>query len=220
MFGYRFDLTRRCLIPDFEYDDVTGHFSISSIPSIDEEVPFDQHILSLAQSIKLDSYNAPALRLIVLMGRVHEPMPEIPTWILVGLGAFRLLAQSPEAILEKQKEHLLDASKPISGSLIIGYWQKRKRQKIGLYLQVFMAYSAWIYEKRQRQKRGEKVSRKGYLVWIAKRLVKNYGWKSQPSSYTVKRYLDRASDLWDMSPFVDNERQEQTERMSKRKVIR
>ena len=203
--GYRFDFTRRCLVPVFENDDVTRHFSISYIPPIDEEIPFDQHILSLAQSIKFDPYNIPALRLIVLMGRVHERMPEIANWILVSLGAFRLLAQSPEAISERQKEYLLDASNPISGSLIIGYWQKRKRQKVGLYLQVFMAYSEWISEKRQRQKSGEKVSKKGYLVWIAKKLVKNYGWKSQPSSYTVKRYLDRASDLWGISPFVDNE---------------
>jgi hypothetical protein len=209
--GYRFDLTRRSLMPDFEYDDVTGHFSISSVPPIDGDVPFDQHILSLAQSMKIDHYNAPALRLIVLMGRVHERMPEIPNWILISLGSFRLLAQSPGAVSEKEKEHLLDASKPMSGNLIIGYWQKRKRKKIGSYLQVFMAYSNWIYEKRQRQNRGEKVSKKGYLVWIAKRLVDNYGWKSQPSSYTVKRYLDRARVLWDMSPFVDSERQEPTE---------
>jgi hypothetical protein len=204
-FGFRFDMTRRVLELDYEYDYAGQRFSMSFIPPIDKEVPFDQSVLSFAQSIGIDVFIAPAFRLIVLVGKVRERLPEITTYTFATVGSFRLLVQSPRVLSEEQRAKLLDDLRHPSASLIIGYWKKRRRQKIGLYLQVFMAYSEWIYEKRQRQKRWGKVSKKGYLVWIAKRLVNNYSWKSQPSSYTVKRYLDRARELWDFSPFADNE---------------
>jgi len=216
-FGFRFDITGRVLELDYEYDDASQRFSMSSIPPIDKEVPFDQSVLSIALDMGMDVYLAPALRLTVLAGRVQEQLPEIPTYTFAALGSFRLLVQSPGVLSGEQRAQLLDDLRPPSSSLIIGYWVKRKRQKIGLYLQVSWAYSDWIHEKRQRQKKGEKVSKKGYLVWIAKRLVKNYGWKLQPNSYTVKRYLDRASELWHISAFVGNEGQEPTERMSRKR---
>jgi hypothetical protein len=197
--GYRFsDPTLRCIDFDYEYDDATRRFSIASISPIDKQVPLDQHVMSLAQILRLDALNAPALRLIVLMGRVKERLPEIAVHIFAALGTFHLLVQSPGMVPEEQRKQLLDNLKLPSANIVIGYWQKRKRQKIGLYLQVYRAYFDWVYEKKQRQEKGEKVSNKGYLVWIAKRLVENYGWKLQPSSYTVKRYLDRAKELWDM----------------------
>jgi hypothetical protein len=153
----------------------------------------------------IDIYIAPALRLILLVGKLQERLPEIPNYIFATVGSFHLLMQSPRALPEEQRAQLLDDLRQPEASSIIGYWQKRKHQKIGLYLQVYMAYSSWVSDKRQREKRGEKVSQKGYLVWIARRLVEDYGWKSQPRSYTVKRYLDRAQELWGLLHFVDDE---------------
>jgi hypothetical protein len=204
-FGFHFDITRRTLELDCQYDYASQRFSVSFVPPIDKEVPFDQSVLSLALSMGIDVYIAPALRLIVLVGKLQERLPEIQTYIFATVGSFRLLMQSPRALSEEQRAQLLDDLRQLEASSIIGYWQKRKHQKMGLYLQVYMAYSAWFSEKRQRERRGEKVSKKGYLVWIARRLVEDYGWKSQPSSYTIKRYLDRAHEFCDFSIFTDDE---------------
>ena len=203
-FGFRFDITRRILELDYQYDYASQRFSVSFVPPIDKEVPFDQSVLSFALNMGIDIYIAPALRLILLVGKLQERLPEIPTYIFATAGSFRLLMQSPRALSEEQRAQLLDDLRQLEASSITGYWQKRKHQKIGLYLQVYMAYSSWVSDKRQREKRGERVSKKGYLVWIARRLVEDYGWKSQPSSYTVKRYLDRARELWGLLHFVDD----------------
>ncbi|MFC1956733.1 hypothetical protein ACFLVY_00330 [Chloroflexota bacterium] len=204
-FGFRFDITKRILELDYEYDDTNKRFTIGFVPPIDKDVPFDQSVLSLAISIGLDVFLAPALRLLVLVWSVQERLPEIPNYTFAHLGSFRLLVQSPRALSSDQRGKLLDDLKPPQASRITGYWVKRKRQKIGRYLEVLRAYYDWIDEERQRQKKGMKVSKKGYLVWMAEKLVKSYGWELKPSSYTVKRYLDRARELWRFSPFSESE---------------
>lgn len=203
-FGFRFDITKRILEFDYKYDDANRQFTIGFIPPIDRHVPFDQSVLLLAQADGLNVFLAPALRLVVLVGSIQEQLPEIPSYAFVQLGSFRLLVQSPEALSNEQRRKLLDDLKPPQASQITGYWVKRKRQKIGRYLEVLRAYYDWIDEKRERQKKGIKVSKKGYLVWMAERLVKFYGWQLKPSSYTVKRYLDRATELWRFTPFGGN----------------
>ncbi len=71
------------------------------------------------------------------------------------------------------------------------------------YLDVSLAYGDWIEMKRAKKREETIVSRKGYLKWIAKRLVDEYGWDSTPNSYTVCRYLDRARNIWSMPDMGD-----------------
>jgi|GEM_PF-2661792 len=210
--GYHFDFTRRTLDLDYEYDYLTRHFSIASVLPIDKEVPFDREVWLLGGIIGLDAYLMPALRLVVLVGKIQESLPSISEYMFVPLGSFRLLVQAPGALSDEQRRRLLDELITPETNIVIGFGRIRKNQKIGLYFDVFGAYADWIGETRQREERGEKVSRKGYLISIAKRLVRNYGWQSQPSSYTVKRYLDRASDFFN---FPDLEKQTEINKRSK-----
>jgi len=195
-FGYRFNPPRNSLDLDYTYDYVTGLFSITSVPPLDYKVPLDKCILSLANSARIDVYSAPALRLVVLIGRVQDSLPYIANYVFAPIGTFRLLAQSPQVLDNERRKQLLDDLRRPSPGIFQGYFESRKRQKMRLYWQVIQACLDWICDRRERIRLGKKAPKKGYLQWIAKKLVKDYGWKSQPESYTVLRYLDRARELW------------------------
>lgn len=192
--GYRFaDFRRTSLEFDYEYDQ--GRFSVSFVPPIDQQVPFDREILLLGGSARIDFYLMPALRLLVLVRSPLEFLPYIARYIFVPLGAFRLLMQPPGLLSEKQRGQLLDDLNNPETNRQIGFGRKNYRN-YDRYQEVYCAYAEWVREKTQREQKGEIVSRKGYLVWIAKRLKNNYKWNSQPSSYTVKRYLDRGVEYF------------------------
>jgi hypothetical protein len=96
----------------------------------------------------------------------------------------------------------LDESGPFSTGIIQGYPGERKNKNMPRYFDVYRAYGDWVEMKREKERKGTIVSRKGYLKWIAQRLVNEYGWESIPTSYTVLRYLERATKVWG-SPFTD-----------------
>ncbi len=79
----------------------------------------------------------------------------------------------------------------------------RQRKNLPQYLDVSLAYGDWIEMKRAKKREGTIASKKGYLKWIAKRLVDKYGWDSTPNSYTVCRYLERARNIWSI-PGMDD----------------
>jgi hypothetical protein len=201
-FGYRFEEFGRSIEFDYEYDYDSGKFSLNFIPPIDKKVPLDKHTLSLARGSGIDTVNAPALRVVILVGTPNSTLPLIPSYISAAMGAARALMHPPAVVTDKLRRQSLDESGPFSTGINQGYLGERENKNIPRYFDVYRAYGDWVEMKRDKERKGTIVSRKGYLKWIAKRLVKEYGWESIPISYTVLRYLQRATKVWG-SPFTD-----------------
>ncbi len=202
-FGYRFEETGRRLIEfDYEYDYDSGKFSLNFIPPIDKQVPLDKHALSLARGSGIDLVNAPALRIVILVGTPNSTLPLIPSYISAAMGAARVLMHPPAVVSDQLRRQILDESGPFSTGINQGYLGERKNKNMPRYFDVYRAYGDWVEMKREKERKGTIVSRKGYLKWIAKRLVKEYEWESIPTSYTVLRYLQRAKKVWG-SPFTE-----------------
>ena len=202
-FGYRLEEAGQRIIQfDYEYDYDSGKFSLNFIPPIDKKVPLDKHARSLARDSGIDLVNAPALRLPILVGYPKESLPLIPSYISAAMGGARLLMHPPAVVTDEMRRRILDESGPFSTGINQGYLGERENKNIPRYFDVYRAYGDWVEMKRDKERKGTIVSRKGYLKWIAKRLVKEYGWESIPTSYTVLRYLQRATKVWG-SPFTD-----------------
>ena len=201
-FGYRFEEFRRSIQFDYEYDYDSGKFSLNFIPPIDKQVPLDKHALSLARDGGIDPVNAPALRIVILVRTPNSTLPLIPSYISAAMGAARVLMHPPSIISNELRRQILDEPGPFSTGINQGYLGERKNKNMPRYFDVYRAYGDWVEMKREKERKGTKVSRKGYLKWIAQRLVKEYGWESIPTSYTVLRYLERATKVWG-SPFTD-----------------
>ena len=195
-FGYRFEETGRSIEFDYEYDYDSGKFSLNFIPPIDKKVPLDKHARSLARDGGIDLVNAPALRLPILVGYPKESLPLIPSYISASMGAARVLMQPPSVVTGEMRRQILDEPGPFSTNINQVYLGERKNKNMPRYFDVYRAYGDWIAMKREKERKGTIVSRKGYLQWMGKRLVKEYDWESIPSSYTVCRYLDRARKVW------------------------
>lgn len=201
-FGYRFEEFRRSIEFDYEYDYDSGKLSLNFIPPIDKQVPLDKHALSLARDGGIDPVSAPALRLPILVGYPKDFLLLIPSYISAAMGGARLLMHPPSTISNELRKQILDESGPFSMGINQGYLGERKNKNMPRYFDVYRAYGDWVEMKREKERKGTKVSKKGYLKWIAQRLVKEYGWESIPNSYTVLRYLERATKVWG-SPFID-----------------
>jgi len=201
-FGYRYEYPTTSIQFDYEYDYDSGRLSLNYIPEIDKQVPLDVQALSLAWDSGIDPVNAPALRLPILVGYPKESLPLIPSYISAAMGGARLLMHPPSVVTDEMRRRILDEPGPFSTGISQGYLGERENKNIPRYFDVYRAYGDWIAMKREKERKGTIVSRKGYLKWIAQRLVKEYGWESIPSSYTVCRYLDRARKVWG-SPFID-----------------
>ena len=196
-FGYRFEEFGRSIEFDYEYDYDSGRLSLNYIPEIDKQVPLDVQALSLAWDSGIDPVNATALRLPILVGYPKESLPLIPSYISAAMGGARLLMHPPSVVTDEMRRRILDEPGPFSTGINQVYLGERKNKNIPRYFDVYRAYGDWIEMKREKERKGiTKVSRKGYLKWIARRLVKEYDWESIPSSYTVCRYLDRARKVW------------------------
>ena len=195
-FGYRFEEFRRSIQFDYEYDYDSGKFSLNFIPPIDKQVPLDKHALSLARDGGIDLVNAPALRIVILVGTPNSTLPIIPSYISAAMGAARVLMHPPAVVSDQLRRQILDESGPFSTGINQGYLGERENKNIPRYFDVYRAYGDWVEMKREKERKGTIVSRKGYLKWIAKRLVKEYEWESIPTSYTVLRYLQRATKVW------------------------
>ncbi len=201
-FGYRFEEFGRSIEFDYEYDYDSGKLSLNYIPEIDKQVPMDVQALSLALDSGIDPVNAPALRLPILVGYPKESLPLIPSYISADMGGARLLMHPPSVVTDEMRRRILDESGPFSTGIKQGYFGERENKNMPRYFDVHRAYGDWVAMKIEKERKGTIVSRKGYLKWIAQRLVKVYGWESIPTSYTVLRYLERATKVWG-SPFTD-----------------
>jgi len=201
-FGYRFEEFRRSIQFDYEYDYVGGRLSLNYIPEIDKQVPLDVQALSLAWDSGIDPVNATALRLPILVGYPKESLPLIPSYISAAMGGARLLMHPPSVVTDEMRRQILDEPGSFSTGINQVYLGERKNKNIPRYFDVYRAYGNWVEMKREKERKGTIISRKGYLKWIAQRLVKEYGWESRPSSYTVCRYLQRSREIWG-SPFTD-----------------
>jgi hypothetical protein len=201
-FGYRFEEWGRYIQFDYEYNHDSGKLSLNFIPEIDKQVPLDKHALLLARDGGIDAVNAPALRIVILVGTPDSTLPLIPSYISAAMGAARVIMHPPAVVSDKLRRQILDEPGPFSTGIIQGYPGERKNKNMPRYFDVYRAYGDWVEMKREKERKGTIVSRKGYLKWIAQRLVKEYGWESIPTSYTVLRYLQRATKVWG-SPFTD-----------------
>jgi hypothetical protein len=201
-FGYRFEEFRRSIEFDYEYDYDSGKLSLNFIPPIDKQVPLDKHTLSLARDVGIDPVNAPALRIVILVRTPNSTLPLIPSYISAAMGGARLLMHPPSIISNELRRQIMDESGPFSTGINQGYLGERKNRNMPRYFDLYRAYGDWVEMKREKERNGSKVSRKGYLKWIAQQLVTEYGWESKPASYTVLRYLERAKKFWDFD-FAD-----------------
>ena len=136
------------------------------------------------------------------MGYPEESLPLIPSYISAAMGGARLLMHPPSVVTDEMRRRILDEPGPFSTGINQGYLGERKNKNMPQYFDVYRAYGDWVEMKREKERKGTIVSRKGYLKWIAQRLVKEYGWESIPTSYTVLRYLERATKVWG-SLFID-----------------
>jgi hypothetical protein len=201
-FGYRFEEFRRNIEFDYEYDYDSGKLSLNFIPPIDKQVPLDKQALSLARGGGIDLVSAPALRLPILVGYPIDSLPLIPNYISAAMGGARLLMHPPSIVTDELRRQIMDESGPFSTGINQGYLGERKNRNMPRYFDLYRAYGDWVEMKREKERNGSKVSRKGYLKWIAQQLVTEYGWESKPASYTVLRYLERAKKFWDFD-FAD-----------------
>ncbi len=196
-FGYRFEEFGRSIEFDDEYDYDSGRLSLNYIPEIDKKVPLDVQALSLAWDSGIDPVSAPALRLPILVGYPEESLPLIPSYISAAMGGARLLMHPPSVVTDEMRRQILDEPGPFSTGISQVYLGERNNKNIPRYFDVHRAYGDWVAMKREKERIGTTiVSKKGYLKWIAKRLEKEYGWESIPSSYTVCRYLQRSRKVW------------------------
>ncbi len=195
-FGYRYSYPMTSIQFDDEYDYDSGRLSLNYIPEIDKQVPLDVQALSLAWDSGIDPVSAAALRLPILVGYPKESLPLIPSYISAAMGGARLLMHPPSVVTDEMRRRILDESGPFSTGINQGYLGERKNKNMPRYFDVHRAYGDWVEMKREKERKGTVVSKKGYLKWIAKRLVKEYGWESIPTSYTVLRYLQRATKVW------------------------
>ena len=107
-FGYRFEETGRSIEFDYEYDYDSGKFSLNFIPPIDKKVPLDKHALSLARDGGIDLVNAPALRIVILVGTPNSTLPLIPSYISAAMGAARVLMHPPSVVTDEMRRQILD----------------------------------------------------------------------------------------------------------------
>ena len=201
-FGYRHSFPISRIEFDYEYDHDSRKLSLNFIPPIDKQVPLDKHALSLAQDGGIDLVHAPAVRVVILVGTPTSALPLISTYITAAMGGARVLMHPPAVVTDKLRRQILDEPGFFSTDINQGYLGERENKNIPLYLDVYRAYGDWVEMKREKERKGTIVSRKGYLKWIAKQLVKKYGWESIPRSYTVCRYLERSRKIWD-PPFTE-----------------
>lgn len=189
---------------EFDYQSSPDKFSISIPYPLDNEVPLDKEVISLTKELKMPDWAAPALRLVLLVGKLpEEPELRLPEYLIVPLGGSRVLVHPvgnislrPWRAIGRMMGLLpseIDMWK-VPGT-ITSYGPKRKNRKEPLYWQTLLAYMEAIRERREKGLKGKK----GLLKETAKILEKRYGWKYEQDSYTIRRYLDRAEKMWHIS---------------------
>ena len=189
---------------DFDYQSSPDKFSISVPYPLDHEVPLDREVITLARELNMPDWAAPALRLVLLVGKLpEEPELRLPEYLIVPLGGFRVLVHPVGSVSLRPWRKIGEMMGLLPGEIdmwkvpgtITSYGSKRKNRKEWLYWQTLLAHYDAIYERRKRGQKGKR----GLLVEAAKILEKEYRWDCFPDSYTVRRYLDRAEKIWHIS---------------------
>ncbi len=200
-FGFCYKPFQRGL--EFDYQWSPNGFFISSPSPLDSNVPFDRAISSLAKKLALPEWAAPALRLVVLIGKLSDELIlNIPYRLMAPLGQYRLLIQPVKGLSLRQWRRLgeqlgflpsEDKLWSVPGIIQV-YAEEKKSKKRELYWQTLMAYIDVVGIRREQGRKGKR----GINQDTAKRLVGQYDWEYEPDSYTVKRYLDRAKKRWNI----------------------
>jgi len=201
-FGFQYD--QRSGLIDFEYGAGLEFIQIHAPLPLDNAVPLDKEVITLAKELNMPDWAAPVLRLVLLVGELPEKLElKLPDHLIAPLGGFRVLVHPIGSVSLRRWRKTGEMMGLLPGEIdmwkvpgtITAYNPKRKNRKEWLYWQTLLAYHDAIG---QRRKRGQK-GKKGLLVEAAKILEKEYGWDYFPDSYTVRRYLDRAEKIWHIS---------------------
>jgi hypothetical protein len=185
----------------FDYQSSPDKFSISIPYPLDNEVPLDREVITLAEELNIPDWAAPALRLALLVGKLpEEPEFLIPDQLIAPLGGFRLLVHEVGSVGLRRWRKTGEMMSLLPGKIdmwkvpgtMTSYSPKRKNKKEWLYWQTLLAYYEAIGQRRMRKQKGKR----GLLVETGLILKDRYGWEYPPNSYTVRRYLDRAEKIW------------------------
>jgi hypothetical protein len=189
---------------DFEYETGPEFIQIHAPLPLDNTVPLDKEVITLAEELSVPDWAAPALRLVLLVGNIPEEFElRFPNYLIAPLGDYHILIHPAEELSLRKWRRIGEMIGLLPGKIdmwkvpgtITAYSPKRKNRKEWLYWQTLLAYHNAIGERR---KRGQKGKRK-LLVETAQILEKKYGWEYEYDSYTIRRYLDRAEKIWHIS---------------------
>jgi len=189
---------------NFEYEAGSDFLRVHSPQPLDDEVPLDKEVITLAKELNMPDWAAPVLRVVLLVGKLPEKLElKLPDHLIAPLGGFRVLVHPIGSVSLRRWRETGEMMGLLPGKIdmwkvpgtITSYNPKRKNKKEWLYWQTLLAYHDAVGQRRGRRQKGKK----GLLVETAKILEKEYGWEYFPDSYTVRRYLDRAEKLWHIS---------------------
>jgi len=190
---------------EFDYQSGPDKFSISIPYPLDHGVPLDRDVISLAREINMPDWAAPALRLVLLVGKLPERLEfMIPDQLIAPIGGFRLLVHQVSSVALRHWRKTGEMMGLLPGEIAMWkvpgistiYSPKRKNKKEWLYWQTLLAYHDAVWERKERGQKGKK----GLLKEAGLILEKRYNWGGGTTdSYTVRRYLDRAEKIWHIS---------------------
>lgn len=192
---------------EFDYQSGPDKFSISIPYPLDHEVPLDREAITLARELNMPDWAAPALRLVLLVGKLPEKLEfRLPDHLIAPLGGCRVLLHPIDNVSLRRWRKTGEMMGLLTGKvdmwkvpgIITSYGSKRKNKKEPLYWLTLFAYRAAIEARRKRGQKGKR----GLLVETAKILERKYGWEYEHDSYTIRRYLDRAEKIWHISSTV------------------
>ena len=89
-FGFQYD--QRSGLVDFEYEAGPEFIQIHAPLPLDNTVPLDKEVITLAKELNMPDWVAPVLRLVLLVGKLPEKLElKLPDYLIVPLGGFRVL---------------------------------------------------------------------------------------------------------------------------------
>lgn len=192
---------------DFDYQSSPDSFSIFTPYPLDAEIPLDKEVLNLAGKLVMPGWAAPALRLVLLVGKLPEELELwFPEHLIAPVGEFQALVHPAASVGVRRWRKTGEMMGLLSDEsdkkdrwqvpgIITTYGSERRNKKRELYWQTLNAYYTAVGRRAEIGQKGKK----GLLVETAKILEEKYGWSGFPDSYTVRRYLDRAEKIWHSS---------------------
>lgn len=201
-FGFHYD--HRSGYVNFKYEIGQDFLKVYAAYPLDNVVPPDAEAMILAEEMKIPDWAAPWLRLVILIGEPPEFIEvQLPDHLMAPLGDLRVLVHPAEKLSLRKWRKTGAMMGLLPGDIDLWkvpgatttYSPKRENSMELLYWQTYQAYIDAIGERRLQEKKGKK----GLLVDTARLLVTNYGWNKKEESYTIRRYLDRAEKIWNIS---------------------